>query len=102
MDAWIAGLRRDQSRTRASVEPVQWDAQFGLYKLAPLWNWTEEDVWDYIGQNRVRVNPLHAEGYPSIGCTHCTRRVEAGEDLRAGRWSGADKIECGLHKVLTH
>ena len=99
MDAWIAGLRRDQSGTRKSVEPVQWDGQFGLYKLAPLWNWTEEDVWDYIGQNRIPVNPLHAEGYPSIGCTNCTRKVEAGEDLRAGRWSGVDKIECGLHKV---
>ncbi len=99
MDAWIAGLRRDQSHTRAAVQPVQWDAQFDLYKLAPLWNWTEDDVWDYIGRERVPVNPLHVEGYPSIGCTHCTRRVEAGEDLRAGRWSNTDKIECGLHKV---
>jgi phosphoadenosine phosphosulfate reductase len=99
MEAWIAGLRRDQSRTRAAVEPVQWDAQFGLYKIAPLWNWTEDDVWDYIGRERVPVNPLHADGYPSIGCTHCTRRVAAGEDLRAGRWSAVEKTECGLHKV---
>jgi phosphoadenosine phosphosulfate reductase len=98
MDAWIAGLRRDQSTTRAAVEPVQWDARFGLFKVCPLWNWTEDDVWDYIGRNRIPVNPLHAEGYASIGCTHCTRAIGSGEDLRAGRWSGTEKVECGLHK----
>jgi phosphoadenosine phosphosulfate reductase len=98
LDAWIAGLRQDQSATRSNVQPVMWDAKFGLYKICPLWNWTEDEVWAYIGKERVSVNPLHVDGYPSIGCTHCTRRVAAGEDLRAGRWSGAEKTECGLHK----
>ncbi len=98
LDAWVAGLRRDQSVTRSNVQPVMWDAKFGLYKICPLWNWTEEQVWEYIGKERVSVNPLHVEGYPSIGCTHCTRRVAEGEGLRAGRWSGAQKTECGLHK----
>lgn len=97
-EAWIAGLRRDQSNTRKAVDPVQWDAKFGLYKLAPLWNWTEEEVWDYVGRERVRVNELHMEGYASIGCTYCTRPIAEGEDLRAGRWSGSGKTECGLHR----
>ncbi|MBC8101351.1 MAG: phosphoadenylyl-sulfate reductase [Cytophagales bacterium] len=98
LDAWVAGLRRDQSATRARVQPVMWDAKFNLFKICPLWNWTEEQVWDYIGRERVPVNPLHLDGYPSLGCTHCTRRVAPGEDLRAGRWSGSEKTECGLHK----
>lgn len=98
LGAWIAGLRQDQSAMRSHVQPVMWDAKFGLYKICPLWNWTEEQVWEYIGKERVAVNPLHVEGYPSIGCTHCTRRVADGEDLRAGRWSGVEKTECGLHK----
>lgn len=98
MDAWIAGLRRDQSRTRKSVPPVAWDETFGLYKIAPLYAWSEEDVWTYIAEHSVPVNALHAQGYPSIGCTHCTRPVAEGEeDLRAGRWAGRGKIECGLH-----
>ena len=101
MDAWITGLRRDQSETRSSVKAVSWDKQFGLYKLAPLHAWTEEDVWTYIADNGVPVNALHAMGYPSIGCTHCTHAVGDGVfDLRAGRWVGTDKIECGLHLDL--
>ena len=95
--AWIAGLRRDQSDTRRQVRPVQWDAKFGLYKICPLWNWDEEKVWYYIAQEGVPVNALHAHGYASIGCTHCTRPVGKNEDLRAGRWSGREKTECGLH-----
>lgn len=98
LQAWVAGLRRDQGATRSAVQPVMWDAKFGLYKICPLWNWTEEQVWEYIGRERVPVNPLHVEGYPSIGCTHCTRRVAPDEDSRAGRWSGVEKTECGLHK----
>lgn len=96
LGAWVAGLRRDQSDTRKGVTPVQWDAKFGLFKIAPLWNWTEKDVWRYIAANGVPTNPLHDEGYASIGCTHCTQ-VGAG---RAGRWSGAAKTECGLHASL--
>lgn len=98
LGAWIAGLRRDQSKTRRQVEPVMWDAKFSLYKVCPLWNWNEDQVWEFVGKERISVNPLHIEGYPSIGCTHCTRRVGAGEDLRAGRWSNTDKTECGLHR----
>lgn len=97
-DAWIAGLRRDQSETRSKLSAVSWDDTFGLYKIAPLHAWTEEDVWTYIADNGVPVNALHAQGYPSIGCTHCTRAVADGEsDLRAGRWAGTEKTECGLH-----
>ncbi len=98
MSAWIAGLRRDQSDTRKTVTPVSWDAQFGLYKLAPLWNWTEREVWRYIRDENVTVNPLHASGYASIGCTHCTRAIGENDDLRAGRWNGIEKTECGLHR----
>ena len=96
--AWVAGLRRDQANTRRSVRAVDWDNTFGLYKVAPLWDWTEDDVWEYITRAGVPVNALHAQGYPSIGCTHCTRAVGVGDDLRAGRWSGREKTECGLHK----
>lgn len=96
--AWITGLRRDQSSTRRAVRPVDWDAKFGLYKVSPLAGWTERQVWAYVIEHGVPYNPLHDAGYPSIGCTHCTRPVGAGEDIRSGRWSGTGKIECGLHK----
>ncbi len=98
MQAWIAGLRRDQSTTRRQVRPVVWDAKFELLKISPLWDWTEDMVWTYIRAEEVPYNSLHAQGYPSIGCTNCTRPVAAGEDSRAGRWSGTSKTECGLHK----
>lgn len=96
--AWIAGLRRDQSSTRRNVQPVMWDDKFGLYKINPLAFWDEKQVWRYIFENSVPYNPLHDQGYPSLGCTHCTRSVLQGEDSRAGRWSGTAKTECGLHK----
>lgn len=95
--AWISGIRRDQSATRRDVALVEWDEAFDLVKLNPLAAWSEDDVWAYIRTNNVPYNPLHDNGYPSIGCTHCTRRVLPGEDRRAGRWSGFDKIECGIH-----
>lgn len=94
LSAWVAGLRRDQSDTRKDVSPVQWDKKFGLFKIAPLFNWTEKDVWRYIVANDVPTNPLHDVGYASIGCTHCT---VAGQG-RDGRWQGSAKTECGLHK----
>ena len=97
--AWVAGLRRDQSPDRADTPAVQWDEKFGLVKLNPLINWSEKQVWAYIVQHRLPYNPLHDRGYPSIGCTNCTRAVQPGEDPRAGRWSGQDKTECGLHTV---
>jgi phosphoadenosine phosphosulfate reductase len=95
--AWISGLRRDQAATRRETPVVQWDAKFGIVKVNPLVRWTEGDVWSYIVRNDVPYNPLHDTGYPSVSCTYCTKPVEAGDDLRAGRWQGSDKTECGLH-----
>jgi len=95
--AWISGIRRDQSKTRADVDIVQWDEKFGLVKLNPLATWTESQVWTYLLENGVPYNELHDRGYPSIGCTNCTKPVAAGEDPRSGRWQGTDKVECGLH-----
>lgn len=97
-DAWITGIRRDQAPTRANAKKVEYDVKFGLVKFNPLASWTSEDVWNYIRENNVIYNPLHDRNYPSIGCEHCTRPVMPGEDPRAGRWSGNDKTECGLHK----
>jgi phosphoadenosine phosphosulfate reductase len=92
-DAWVAGLRREQSRTRSSTKKIAWDKRHGLWKVNPLAEWSEADVWSYILANDVPYHPLHDQGYQSIGCTHCTR-PSAG---RHGRWAGTDKIECGLH-----
>ena len=100
LDAWITGIRRDQTPQRANARLVEWDQPHGLVKLNPLAPWTVEQVWDYIRANDVPYNPLHEQGYPSIGCTHCTRPVRAGEDPRAGRWAGFQKTECGLHVEL--
>ena len=92
-DAWVAGLRREQSRTRSSTKKIAWDKRHGLWKVNPLAEWSEAEVWAYIMANDVPYHPLHDQGYQSIGCTHCTR-PSAG---RHGRWAGTDKIECGLH-----
>lgn len=98
LKAWITGIRREQSPTRASARVVEWDQKFGLVKFNPLAAWTERDVWQYIHDQGVPYNKLHDSGYPSIGCIHCTRPVRPGEDPRAGRWSGFQKTECGLHQ----
>ncbi|MEM1209965.1 MAG: phosphoadenylyl-sulfate reductase [Planctomycetota bacterium] len=95
-DAWISALRRDQAETRSAIQPVEVDGR-GDVKLYPLAAWTRADCWDYIKRNDLPYNPLHNEGFPSIGCKHCTRRVKPGEHERAGRWSGRGKTECGLH-----
>jgi phosphoadenosine phosphosulfate reductase len=95
-DAWLSGVRREQSVTRRTLEPFQADGE-NLMKVSPLYDWTEEDVWTYVNARNVPVNALHADGYPSIGCVPCTRAVAPGEDQRAGRWSGFMKTECGLH-----
>jgi phosphoadenosine phosphosulfate reductase len=97
VDAWVTGIRRDQAPTRANSRKVEWDDKFGLVKANPLADWTLEDVWAYIHEHDVPYNPLHDRNYPSIGCTHCTRQVMPGEDPRAGRWAGQEKVECGLH-----
>jgi phosphoadenosine phosphosulfate reductase len=96
-DAWITGLRRDQASTRKTTPVVARDNKFGIAKIAPLARWDERDVWRYIYEHDVPYNQLHDRGYPSIGCTNCTRTVAPGEDPRAGRWSGFAKTECGLH-----
>ena len=95
--AWITGIRREQSETRRNAQPVEWDATFGLVKINPLVTWTNDQVWDYVRANDVPYNPLHDAGYPSIGCEPCTSPVGEGEDGRSGRWRGKGKIECGLH-----
>lgn len=97
-DAWITGIRRDQAPTRANSKKIEYDAKFGLVKFNPIAGWTSEDVWQYIRDNQIIYNPLHDRNYPSIGCEYCTRQVMPGEDPRAGRWSGSEKTECGLHK----
>lgn len=96
-DAWITGLRRDQSAARENVRPVEWDRRFGMVKVSPLARWDAARVWTYVYEHDVPYNPLNDRGFPSVGCTHCTRAVGAGEDARAGRWSGFGKTECGLH-----
>ena len=93
----IAQSMKDAERVSAAV--VQWDAKFGLVKVNPLLYWTKKDVWKFIVSNDVPYNPLHDQGYPSIGCWPCTRAVQAGYDDRAGRWAGTMKKECGLHVV---
>lgn len=97
--AWIVGLRRAQSLTRQELSTLQWDDANGLVKLSPLADWSESDVWDFIRNHRIPYNPLHDQGYPSIGCACCTRAVLPGEDPRAGRWwwERAEHRECGLH-----
>ena len=96
-DAWITGIRREQSPTRKSAEIVETDERFGLTKLNPLAHWSSDDVWEYIEDYDVPYNPLHDEQYPSIGCAPCTNPVMEGDDPRSGRWSGFQKTECGLH-----
>lgn len=99
--AWITGQRRAQSTTRAELAVQEDDAAHGMQKFNPLADWSEQDVWDYIRANQVPYNPLHDKGYPSIGCEPCTRAIQPGEDVRAGRWwwENADTKECGLHLV---
>jgi phosphoadenosine phosphosulfate reductase len=95
--AWASGLRRDEAATRANVKVVEWDARRRMVKLNPIAAWTESQVQAYIDEHNILVNPLLFDGYGSIGCAPCTRRIADGEDLRAGRWAGSAKTECGLH-----
>ncbi len=96
-DAWASGIRRDESPGRAGARTVEWDEGRGMVKVNPLTHWTAANVEAYIEANDVLVNPLVHNGFPSIGCAPCTRRVAPGEDGRAGRWAGLTKTECGLH-----
>lgn len=95
--AWMSGLRRDESATRADSPILARDLR-GLIKINPLANWTAAQVQDYIVEHNILVNPLLDQGYPSIGCMPCTNKVAPGEDPRSGRWAGQDKTECGLHQ----
>jgi len=97
--AWVTGIRRGQSASRALSAAVEWDTEYGLHKVSPLLDWSETEIWDYIRKKRLPYNTLHDSGFPSIGCAPCTRAVQHGEDARAGRWwwERADSRECGLH-----
>lgn len=99
LDAWITGLRREQSVTRTNLNIVEWDEANQLIKVNPLINWTEDDVWNYINKKNIPYNKLHKKGFASIGCQPCTRAIENGEGVRAGRWwwENPETKECGLH-----
>ncbi len=96
-EAWVTGVRRDEAPTRTNTPLVTWDAKNGLVKINPLAAWTFDELQQYAVDNQVEVNSLLSDGFLSIGCEPCTRRVEPGEDPRAGRWAGLSKTECGLH-----
>lgn len=96
-DAWLSALRRDQSPTRAQIAKVEWNAKHNLVKLNPLAGWTRGQVWDYLLRHELPYNPLLDDGYTSIGCAPCTRRVAVGARERSGRWAGTQKLECGIH-----
>ena len=102
-DAWMSAIRRDQTSDRGKARIVQWDPKFNLVKINPLLEWTKKDVWNFILKNEVPYNPLHDQGYPSIGCAPCTRAVTPGEDIRSGRWwwENPENKECGLHVIHT-
>lgn len=99
IDVWVTGLRKDQSVTRFFTPLVEWDEGNNVIKVNPLLNWSEEDTWNYVNENKVPYNELHDKGFPSIGCQPCTRAIEKGEDVRAGRWwwEQPEHKECGLH-----
>jgi phosphoadenosine phosphosulfate reductase len=105
LSCWITGLRREQSQTRADVGVIElyaFDAASGrdIVKLNPMANWTRQAVWDYLRQHKIPYNPLYDQGYRSIGCQPCTRKTVEGENERAGRWTGFDKVECGIHTFM--
>lgn len=98
---WLTGIRKSQSESRSELEPVSWDWRYNVLKVSPIANWERSDVWQFIQSNQIPFNPLHEQGYPSIGCQPCTQRVSNCVPLtqysREGRWSGTQKTECGLH-----
>ncbi len=96
-DAWITGVRKEETDSRSGTRVVQWDAKRQMVKVNPIVDWSQQQVDTYIADNGVLVNPLVYDGYPSIGCRTCTLRVEPGDDPRSGRWAGTAKNECGIH-----
>jgi phosphoadenosine phosphosulfate reductase len=106
LDCWITGLRRSESETRASIGVIEiyaLDGESGqdIVKLNPMASWSREKIWDYIRQHKIPSNPLYSQGYRSIGCMTCTRKIGEGEGERAGRWTGFNKVECGIHTFLS-
>ncbi|HEX7895807.1 MAG TPA: phosphoadenylyl-sulfate reductase, partial [Terriglobales bacterium] len=97
LDAWITAIRRSQTPQRAGAKKVDWDQKFNLVKINPLADWSSKMVWNYALKHDVPYNALHDQNFPSIGCMHCTRAVQPGDDPRSGRWSGFGTTECGLH-----
>lgn len=97
VDCWVSGIRRADSSTRANAPKFAKDKRFGVWKVNPLADWSEREVWTYIREHDLPYNPLHDQGYPSIGCMPCTSKVKPGEDARAGRWAGTTKVECGIN-----
>ena len=105
LDCWITGLRRQQSDARSGIGIIElyaFDETSGrdIVKLNPMANWRREAVWEYIRQHQIPYNPLHDQGYRSIGCQPCTRKIDGGENERAGRWTGFNKVECGIHTFM--
>jgi len=100
--AWVTGVRREQTAGRAGRRDLEWDDEHGLYKISPLLEWSEEDIWRYIRHHRLPYNALHDREFPSIGCAPCTRAIQPGESRRAGRWwwERAGTRECGLHPLF--
>ena len=96
-EAWISGIRRDQSPSRSGAKKVEASKRYDVWKIQPLADWSERDIWEYIFANDIPYNPLHDVGYRSIGCIPCTRPTRPEEEERAGRWAGSDKLECGIH-----
>src|SRR5215204_1761297 len=96
-DAWVTGIRREQSPTRANAQKIEHSERYDVWKIQPLVDWDAKRVAAYLAVNEVPYNPLHDVGYPSIGCIPCTRPVRPGEDERSGRWAGSGKLECGIH-----
>jgi phosphoadenosine phosphosulfate reductase len=102
--AWVTGVRREQSAARAEAQPGEWDEQYGLYKVSPLLDWSEAEIWQYIRARKLPYNSLHDRQFPSIGCLPCTRAIQPGESRRAGRWwwEQPESRECGLHPRVRH
>ncbi|MFQ5463146.1 MAG: phosphoadenylyl-sulfate reductase [Phycisphaerae bacterium] len=100
VDVWITGLRRSQSASRANLKMIEWDWRYQVLKISPLVKWERPEIWRYIQDHNVPFNALHEQGYPTVGCTHCTKSVPGstpGDYTRAGRWTDSEKTECGLH-----
>lgn len=97
-NAWITGVRHEQSAARAGIKPIEWDERYRMQKVSPLLPWTHDEIWAYVRSKQLPYNPLHDMGYPSIGCAPCTRAIEPGQDSRAGRWwwENPETRECGL------